>query len=753
MNRPCSNKFAAVALLWAMGVAPGAMAQDRAAAGQVDVRGRVLTAEGGVALPAVEVSIEERSVTTFTDEEGRFAFPSQAPGTVHLRVSVQGFEPIREEVTLAPGMGEFTLALKDDLHYSEAISVGPTPRDPFESYQPTSVLSGQELAIKLEGSLGAMLGTEPGVAERSLGTAPSRPVIRGQDGDRVLILQNSQRTGDLSSQSADHGVVLNPAAATQVEVVRGPATLLYGANAIGGLVNVISEQIPTRPVTTVTGSGQVDLASNAGQAGAAGDLSVGNGRWALNAGGSGRRAGEYTTPEGDVPNTGTRGGFGSVGVSRTSQDGYLGASVAVDDTRYGVPFVEEGDIELNPRRRVLNARGELRNLRGFFDSVRGSIAHHRYRHEELEDNTPVTFFRNDLFDVDLRATHRPIGRMTGTVGVSGYDRAFDVEGGEDLSPPVDQRMFSTFSYQELSWSHATLQFGGRYDRASYQPGGGLPARNFDNLSFSAGTLLRPNDQSVLAVSFARAARNPALEELYFFGAHPGNFTFEIGNADLESEVAYGLDLSYRVRLRRISAEISYFNNTVDNYIFRSPLTEAAFDARFPDLGQDAHDEGQQEGHDGHAHGGLPIIEFLARDARLQGIEAHADIDLLEGLHLELGFDSVRGTLRGAGEALPRIPPVRLISGLRYHRNALQLGAQVVAVADQTRVYDSETPTAGYGLLKVFGAYSFATGRTVSTVSVRIDNAADRLYRNHLSYIKDLVPEIGRNFRVVYGVTF
>src|SRR5690606_29474031 len=134
---------------------------------------------------------------------------------------------------------------------------------------------------------------------------------RGQDGDRVLNLQDSQRTGDISSQSADHGVPLNPAAAAQVEAVRGPATLLYGANAIGGLVNVISNQIPSRPVTTTSGAAQVDLATNAGQAGAAGDITVGNGTWALNAGGSGRRAGDFATPEGDVENSQTRGGFGS----------------------------------------------------------------------------------------------------------------------------------------------------------------------------------------------------------------------------------------------------------------------------------------------------------------------------------------------------------------------------------------------------------------------------------------------------------
>jgi iron complex outermembrane recepter protein len=717
----------------------------------IEVRGRVTTIEGQAPLPNVTVTIEERRVSTVTDEQGEFAFVDQAPGIVHLRTAVDGFVPVRREVTVVAGMAPVVLELKDDIHFTEVVSVSPHPRDPFESYQPTSVLSGQELLMRMEGTLGALLQLEPGVSERSLGPGPSRPVIRGQDGDRVLILQDSQRTGDLSSQSADHGVTINPAAASQVEVVRGPATLLYGANAIGGLVNVISNQIPTQPVAGVTGTTLVDLATNAGEAGIASDITVGNREWALTAGGSGRRSGEYATPLGDVENSQTRGAFGNVGVARTTANSYLGASFRADDTRYGVPIVEEGETELNPRRQVFNTRGEIRNMDGLFNSVRGSVAFHRYRHEELEDDEPLTFFRNNLFDVDLRATHRPVGRLTGTVGVSGFSREFDVTGAENLSPAVDQTMFSLFSYQEVAWSHLTLQFGGRYDRAAYRPAEGARARDFDNFSFSLGSLFRPTDNSVFAASLARAARNPALEELYFFGDHPGNFTFEIGNQDLDSEVAYGLDLSYRVRLPRVSAEFTYFNNRVNNYIFRSPVDEDEFEDRFPDVGG-GHGHGHDDDDDDH-DGELPIIEFLGRNANLQGFEAHADIDLARGWHLELGLDSVRGSLRNTGEALPRIPPVRFISGLRYHRNALQAGAQLVTVAAQNRVFDIETPTAGYGLVRLFGAYSFQGGGVLNTLTVRLDNATDRLYRNHMSFIKDFVPEMGRNFRVVYSVRF
>ena len=710
-----------------------------------EVRGRVVAGETKTPLPGVTVTLEEVGTVAVTDDDGVFTIAVPVTGTMHVRASAPGFLPVRQEVSLEGGATALEIVLRDDLHYAEVVTVGPSPRDPFESYQPTSVLSGQELGIKLEGSLGALLRNEPGVSERSLGPGPSRPIIRGQDGDRVLILQNSQRTGDLSSQSGDHGVSINPAAATQVEVVRGPATLLYGANAIGGLVNVISNQIPTKPVTGVNGATQVDLATNGGQAGVAGDLTVGNGAWALNLGGSGRRSGNYDTPEGEVDNTQTRGAFANVGLARTTQNSFVGGGVQIDDTKYGVPVIEGGEIQLTPRRQVYSGRGEFRNLDGLFTSARGSVAYHRYRHEELEGDEVGTEFKNDLVDLDLRATHKPVGRVTGTLGLSGYARTFEAVGAEALSPPVDQNVFSAFSYQELTWSHATMQFGARYDRADYSPEGGLRPRTFNNVSFSLGSLFRPTEQSTLAVSFARAARNPALEELYFFGVHAGNFSFEIGNDELDSEVSYGLDVSYRVRLPRLTGEVTYFNNTVNNYIFRSPLSQGAFDQRYSEAGEQAED--------GHGGEEFPIVEFIGRDVRLQGVEAHADVDLVGGLHLELGLDTVRGELRDGGDPLPRIPPVRFTSGLRYHWNALQLGAQLVRAAEQDRVYDIETPTDGYTTLRLFGAYSLQAGQTLHTFSARLDNLTDQLYRNHLSLVKDLVPEMGRSVRLVWSVKF
>lgn len=720
------------------------------AAGQpaaVVFKGRLLHAVTGSPVANALVFVEEAAREVRSAGDGTFAVDRLDAGTYHLVITATGFTPERLEFVVvrgAPPPALRDIPLAPELHYSEVVSVSPTARDQFESYQSTSVLAGQDLAISMGASLADTVAAQPGMAQRSLGPGASRPVIRGFDGDRVMVLEDGQRMGDLSSQSGDHGVNVNPAAATRVEVVRGPATLLYGSNAIGGLVNVISDLIPEAPVTRPGGTMQVDFGTGARTGGLAADLSTGNGRWALHLGGAGRRSGDVRTPGFTVDNTQSRSGLGSVGLSWTGAKGYAGASYQYDDFKYGVPVVEGGIIQLTPRRHSVSARAERREMDGPVRTLRGSFAFRSYRHDELEGDAVGTSFHNDAAEFEVHADHRPVGRLTGTFGGWGMVRAFDAIGAEALSPPVDQKGLALFSYQELTWPHVTLQFGARYEHAGFRPEGGLRARDFDNLSASAGVLLRPTDGTTLAVNLARSVRNPALEELYFFGPHAGNFAFEIGNAGLSSEKGIGLDVAFRWRGTRGSGEVSYFRNDIRDFVFRNPISEEAFDERY---GHDAHD-------DGHGHGDeFPFVEFVGADSVLQGLEVHGDVHVTPSLIAEATFDMVRGELKGSGLALPRIPPMRLIAGLRYQHGAFQGGGEVLAAARQDRVFGEETPTGGYGLLKLFASYSFHHAGLVHTVTARVDNLTNERYRNHLSYVKDLVPEMGRDVRVVYSLRF
>jgi len=733
-SRTAASRALALALVTLFGFAATAAAQG------VSVSGRLYHSVSSKPIAGATVAIEGTTLEARSGADGSYSIANVPAGPHHLVVTAKGFVPTRSELTVAQTAVTLDVAVDPELHYSEVVSVSPDARNQFDSYQPTSVLAGQDLAKQLEGTLGATLATQPGVAERSFGPGPSRPVIRGLDGDRVLILEDGQRVGDLSSQSGDHGVVVNPTGAAKIEVVRGPATLLYGSNAIGGLVNVISDTIPTTRVNGVSGGMTADLGTAASEGGAAGDVLYGNNKWAVHASGSGTRSGDVDTPEGTIENSQSRGGFGSVGVAWTGERGYFGGSYGYDNIKYGLPFVEEGQVELTPRRQMFGLRTGADNLNGAFTSFRALFGYRQYKHDELVAGEVGTQFENNTTDLNVQAKHRQWGRLTGTIGGSLLTRAFTSTGEEALSPPVDENAFALFLYEELTWAHVTVQFGGRVNWAGFTPEGGLPNRDFTDGSGSVGILFRPaaaNDKLTFAFNVARAARNPALEELYFFGIHPGNFAFEIGNPELDSEIALGLDASVRWRHRRFSGELSYFYNRINDYIFRDPLSEEEFFERFPDVDPE----------------GFPVVEAIAADSLFQGVEAHADIDLGAGLIAELGFDLVRAELRATNEPLPRIPPTRFRGGLRYQLNAFQAGGEIVAASKQDRVFGEETPTDGYNLLKLFASYSFGGGRAVNTITARLDNATNELYRNHLSFVKDFVPEMGRNFKVVYSVRF
>jgi iron complex outermembrane receptor protein len=728
--------ISALALAFFVGPTSSSFAQ---AIADNTVSGRLYDSVSLKPIAEATVTVEGTTLQAKSSADGTYVIANVPAGTHHLVVTAKGFMPARADFSAAPKV-TLDLAVDREVHYTEVVSVSPDARSQFESYQPTAVLAGQDLLKQLGTTVGATLSTVPGVAERSMGPGPSRPVIRGLDGDRVLILQDGQRVGDLSSQSSDHGVPVNPASASRIEVVRGPATLLYGSNAIGGLVNIISDTIPTRRVNGTHGGATLDFGTSAGEALGGGDVLWGNNTFALHASGSAQRTGNFDTPEGEVDNSESRSGFASVGMAWTGERGYVGGSYDYDNTKYGIPVVEEGETKLTPRRQAVGFRAGADRLNGFFTSYRALFGYRQYRHDELDGETVVTQFENNTMDVNVQAKHRAIGKLTGTIGGSFLTRAFSAIGEEALAPPVDEHSSALFAYEELGWSHVTVQFGGRVNWAGFRPEGGLLQRNFTDESGSVGVVFRPaaaNDKLSFAVNLARAARNPALEELYFFGPHVGNFAFEIGNPNLTSEHAVGFDASVRWRHRRVSGEVTYFRNSISNYIFRNPLTEDEFAARFP--GEDTD--------------GLQPVEFTARDSVLQGAEAHADVELGGGFLAEVSFDLVRGELTDTKDPLPRMPPTRFIGGLRYQRNAFQAGGEVVAAAKQDRIFGAETPTDGYTLLKLYGAYSFGRAAAVNTISVRLDNATNELYRNHLSLLKDVVPEMGRNFKVIYSVRF
>jgi iron complex outermembrane receptor protein len=697
---------------------------------------KVTDADGAV-LPGVTVTVPGTGRECITDAQGVCRIEGLPARDYDVTVRVSGFVGSRKEVRVtqeAPARVDF--ALNSQVHFSETVTVSPNSRDTFESYQPVGVLSGEERDQNLSGSLGETLGSQPGVNVRSFGSGPARPVVRGLDGDRVLILENGARTGDLSSQSGDHGVTLDPAQAPQIEVVRGPATLLYGSNAIGGVVNLISDEIPQKPVDGTRGALTLQGGTVNQEAGAAGNLSFGNGDWAFRVNGTGRRTDDYDTPLGTIANSDTKTQGGGFSGGYTADNGYFGASYQYMKTEYGLPPVGDEVVKLNPRRHRLDLRGEKRDMPGFIAGLQFEGGYRDYKHEEIEVETGEvgTAFHNKFSEGQLKLNHRAVGALKGTLGLWGSHRDYTSEGAEALAPPTKQNGFAGFLYEELAYRHVSVQFGGRFERASYDPDAaatpdreGIVKRDFNNFSASVGLVGHLRDDLTLAVSAARAVRNPSLEELYNLGAHPGNFAFEIGDPNLRNEIGLGVDAALRYRGPRAAVELSVFRNSIDDFIF--PFQT------------------------GEVEEGLTVIQYIQNDSVLQGFEAHLDLGLTKNLWLELQGDGVRGKLRSDDTPLPRIPPYRALIGLRYQTPKWHLEGQLRAADRQDRVYGVETPTAGYAVFNAHGSYTFATGRTAHIVTLRVDNAGDTTYRNHLSFVKDEIPELGRNVKLVYSVRF
>lgn len=704
------------------------------------VSGLVTDAVSNDPLPDVPVTLESTKLSrqTKTDAVGRYTVANLPAGAYHVIVRVNQYLSFRQDVTVAAAPVTVDVYLVPELHFSEVTSVSPEGRNQFETFQATNVLGGQELTKSLQSTLGATLENEPGIALRSFGSGPARPVIRGLDGDRVLIVEDGLRMGDLSSQSGDHGVNANPAAATSIEVVRGPATLLYGSSAIGGLVNVVTADVPRSPVKRPSGDLTLDAGSAAPGGGGAGDVTLGNGRFALHLAGSGRRLQDMKTPEGTLANSFSRAGSAEVGAAYTAENGYVGASYAWDRTHYGIPLIEGGETNLDPRRQSVTVRGETRARKGFFDSLKGSFGVRRYRHDERDGDTVATSFTNNTTEANVLAHHRRVGRMSGSVGGSVFTRAFSVDGEEALSPAVDQKVGAAYVYEEVAATpHAQVQFGGRMEYTSFAPKAGDVSRTFTNASTSVGLLLLPTDQTTIAFSLASAARNPALEELYFHGPHRGNNAVENGASSLSSERATGFDASLRWRSPVITGEVTAFVNAISDFIYRRYVGTVNQEFNLVDT------------------------VFAQADARLVGIESHADVKVGPLVWVEGGLDYVRGRFAASGDPLPRTPPLRGRLGARVQKNAFQAGVDGSFTARQDRVFTlatatgliGETPTAGYNLMKAFASYSFGSARALNTVTFRLDNATNATYRNHLNYLKDLTPEMGRNLSVVYNVKF
>jgi iron complex outermembrane recepter protein len=730
------------------------------------IRGTITLADAGTPIHNAIVTLLQLRRSVQTDESGTYEFRNVPPGSYTILAHMEGFPDQTRRVTLAAGGAEtndFQMRLTG-LREEVTVTATGTEQALFEAFQAVTTLDPIKINEEAHPSLGEVLDKEVGVAKRSFGPGSARPVIRGFDGDRVLVVQDGVRTGSLGSQSGDHGEPVDVLSLERLEVVRGPATLLYGSNAIGGVVNAITGHDYAHDGWRGYFTGIGGTTNN--QAGTAGGVEYGKGRWMFWGNGSFQRTGDYDTPIGEVPNSKTRSTFGQGGVGWYGDKGFASGSYSVDDRRYGVPFAaqfeaegedddhddalkagafsgrlfgpqpaeadEDEQIDIDMRRHSLQFNGGFRNLDSFVDSFRLTLDYSDYQHRELEGDEVGTVFNNNQFVYRGVFGQQKRGRLTGSFGFSGFRRDYETIGAEALAPPVKQNNFAVFGLQAIDFERVSFQLGGRVENNRYRPEG-LRDRSFTGFSGAAGVRFALWRGGAFVVNYTHSYRAPALEELYNFGPHVGNLTFEIGDPDLTRERNDGVDFSLRHQSERVRAEANFFYYNIKDFVFLAPV--------------DDDDDGEIDIDDG-----LRVARYQQGDSRYVGGEVELNLGLHRNLWLELGFDTVNARLDD-GTPLPRIPPMRGRVSLDLRRGGLSLRPELVMAKDKNEVFPTETRTAGYAVFNVLGSYTLARQHYAHIFTVNAFNLGDKLYRNHLSFIKELAPEIGRGIRFSYSVRF
>ena len=675
-----------------------------------------------------------RSVATAAD--GTFRFENVPPRHYHVRAESPRLGFTVGEADVAAGETRMVEIVIDPLVHSEEIVVTASAdsRRESEVYQPVNVLSDEELQARIQPTIGETLAQEPGVASTSFGAGSSRPIIRGLGADRIRVLEEGIGTGDVSNVSPDHAVSVDPAGAEQIEIVRGPATLLYGSNAVGGVVNVISERIPSQTSAQLIG-GTVDLRYSSAAEEKSTGVAVNGGRnqFAWHADLSLRDTNDYEIPNGTLPNSALQSKSGTVGGSYITDRGFIGAAISNFATNYGIPgHSHEGEppVRIDMESQRVDLKGELTAL-GFFDSARVRLGITDYEHVELEGDEVGTRFTNDGFEGRIETRHRPLGRIRGTWGAQYTSTDFVAMGEEAYIPPNESAATAVFAFEELPGEKVDLQFGARYEHQHVNVAHDeLPDREFSGVSGSIGAIWRPFAGYAVAVSLARAVRLPTATELYANGAHAATAQFEIGNPMLDEETSLGLDISLRRTVGRFRGELNLFNNAFDGYIYETPTGETEDD--------------------------LPVYEFAQRDARFRGAEVATHTHLFSRgeahVELDLSADYVRASLAG-GSNLPRIPPVRAAIGIRTHGGPWQIMGEVRRTFEQDEVAPLETPTAGYTFVNAHLGYRLIVANTVHDILVRGTNLTNELARSHVSPLKEVAPLPGRDITLSYRLSF
>jgi iron complex outermembrane recepter protein len=733
-------------------LAYGANPADRAAH---EVRGTV-TDSAGASLADARVVLVELHRTAITDPEGRFSFPDVAAGGYRLSVSAIGFAPVIERITVLDREITLQVKLRASIVELQALQVTASPNATtlLDSPQPVSALSGDELRLAQAPSLGETIQRLPGVRSLSTGTGIGKPVIRGLTSNRVLVIADGQRL-ETQQWGDEHGPNVDTDDADRVEVIRGPASVLYGSDALGGVVNVVPKELPDALGRHGFVSGDVTTAYSTNNRQPDGTVAL---EGALRGFGfrtsfTGRSSDDIGTPVGPLFNSGNRSLGGSGAVGYRGGWGSVNASYTHRDERLEIHEDPAEDPTATPLQRIGEDRAKVGLTLPLGNSrLEADVGLERNRRREFEakDATDVALgLLSKTYTANMHYHHAPIGRWAGAVGVSGIFNSFDKFGEETLIPNTRVKSGGAYIFEQAEYGRWQLSFGGRYDYrrldadADAELGTAAQRRTYNSVTGNAGLLYHLSEPTALVLNVGRGFRAPSSFDLFAKGVHEGTVAFERGDADLKNEHSLNTDLAFRVQTSSIRAEVGAFANFIQNFIFSLPTTET--------------DPGS----------GFQIFQVSQGNARLLGLEAAFEYHATRFLHLQGTADYTNGTNTTTDQPLPSIPPFRATYTARLEGERLGwLESPYFSVGGesnsrQTRLDPSEGEffalsgyrPDGYTLLDLGTGFTLPVGRDGLRADVTLRNVLNQQYTNFLSRYKTYALDAGRNFTVRFSTGF
>ncbi len=634
-----------------------------------------------------------------------------------------------------------TAAAGDDPLDEVVVTATALHKSSLEVAQPTAVLSGDTLVRERGTSVGEALAGTPGISATWFGPQASRPVIRGQTGERVQVSEDGAESLDVAALSADHAVTIDPLLADRVEVLRGPATLLYGNGATGGLVNVLVRRVPEQAYDGIEGAAELRGNSALGEGAVAARVDGGVDDWSFHGDAYARdtddvevadyalsravrESGDFSAAQiarsrGRIASSASSLRGGALGVSRVGDAGFAGVAVSRFETGYGIPGPEEGvSIDLQQTRLDFNSDWHVSN--SWLDSAHLRASFNRYEHAEFEPDGEVgTQFDQDGLSMRLAMDTAELAGWRGSWGVQYRDVDFVAVGDEAFVPASVTRNLGVFGYEERAFGPLTVEIGGRLERQRISTDAG---RSYDSAraSFAGGLVWKFAAGWSTALNVTSTTRHPTSTELYASGPHVAVQRYEIGDAGLRPERAGTLDLSLRHRGENWGMSVTGFRSKYADYIFGS-------------LTGEIEDE-------------LPVAVYRQGDATFTGFEAEVALPTLEVaggmVATRLVADAVRAEL--ADDTLPQIPPLRVGAELRYSRQGWSAGIAAHRFARQDRTANGELPTDAYTMLGADVSRRIAWSSRELLLYLRGENLLDQDARRHTSPLKEFAPLPGRS---------